>query len=248
MSSSNRIGSPFIELPTVDSTNNYAMGLVHAGMAQHGTAVFAHDQTKGRGQRSKNWYSEAKSNIAISVITEPKELSPSQTFMLSKAIAVGALNFFNSYAQTDVKIKWPNDIYWRDRKAGGILIENVFQGIDWKYAVAGIGLNVNQTHFGNLKNKAVSLKQITGKDWEPLLLAKELCDCLDRAYRNLTTKPQIIAHEYHKHLYKLGEKVKLKKANRIFEATIKSVTDLGQLVVEHAAEERFDVGEVEWVI
>ena len=126
MSSSNRIGSPFIELPTVDSTNNYAMGLVHAGMAQHGTAVFTHDQTKGRGQRSKNWNSEAKSNIAISVIIEPKELSPSQAFMLSKAIAVGTLYFFDSYAQTDVKIKWPNDIYWRDRKAGGILIENVF--------------------------------------------------------------------------------------------------------------------------
>ncbi|MGN6400188.1 MAG: biotin--[acetyl-CoA-carboxylase] ligase [Flavisolibacter sp.] len=248
MSSSNRIGSPFIELPTVDSTNNYAMGLVHAGMAQHGTAVFTHDQTKGRGQRSKNWNSEAKSNIAISIIIEPKELSPSQAFMLSKAIAVGTLHFFNSYAQTDVKIKWPNDIYWRDRKAGGILIENVFQGIDWKYAIAGIGLNINQTHFGDLINKAVSLKQITGKDWGPLSLAKDLCDCLNKAYRNVITNPQLIAHEYQQHLYKVDEKVKLKKANRIFEANVKGVTDSGQLIVEHAAEERFDVGEVEWVI
>jgi BirA family biotin operon repressor/biotin-[acetyl-CoA-carboxylase] ligase len=247
LSSLNPIGFPFIELPTVDSTNNYAMGLVHAGMAQHGAAVFTHEQTKGRGQRNKNWSSQAKSNIAISIVIEPKGLSSSQVFILSKAIAIGTLNFFNSYAQSDVKIKWPNDIYWRDRKAGGILIDNVFQGSDWKYAIAGIGLNINQTHFGEL-NKAVSLKQITGKDFEPLLLAKELCDCLDKAYCNLTTKPQLIASEYHRNLYKLDQKVKLKKESRIFEATIKDVTALGQLIVEHAAEERFDVGEVEWVI
>ena len=247
MSSLNPIGFPFIELPTVDSTNNYAMGLVHAGMAQHGAAVFTHEQTKGRGQRNKNWSSQAKSNIAISIVIEPKGLSSSQVFILSKAIAIGTLNFFNSYAQSDVKIKWPNDIYWRDRKAGGILIDNVFQGSDWKYAIAGIGLNINQTHFGEL-NKAVSLKQITGKDFEPLLLAKELCDCLDKAYCNLTTKPPLIASEYHRNLYKLDQKVKLKKESRIFEATIKDVTALGQLIVEHAAEERFDVGKVEWVI
>ena len=247
MSSLNPIGFPFIELPTVDSTNNYAMGLVHAGMAQHGTAVFTHEQTKGRGQRNKIWSSQAKNNIAISIVIEPKGLSSSQVFILSKAIAIGTLNFFNSYAQSDVRIKWPNDIYWRDRKAGGILIDNVFQGSDWKYAIAGIGLNINQTHFGEL-NKAVSLKQITGKDFEPLLLAKELCNYLDKAYCKLIIEPQRIAPEYRSSLYKLDEKVKLKKGSRVFEATIKDVTDLGQLMVKHAAEERFDVGEVEWVI
>jgi BirA family biotin operon repressor/biotin-[acetyl-CoA-carboxylase] ligase len=232
----------------VDSTNNYAMGLLHAGMAQHGTAVFAHDQTRGRGQRSKQWLSEGKKNIALSVIMDVHGLSTSQIFLLSKAIATGALHFFNSYATTQTTIKWPNDIYWRDRKAGGILIENVVQGGEWKYAVAGVGLNINQTNFGPLGHKAVSLKQITGKDSDPAQLAKELCRYLDKAYHQLFMQPHEISADYHSNLYKLNEKVRLKKESRVFEAVIKDVTDQGQLIVEHAAEERFEVGEVEWLI
>ncbi len=247
MSSSNPIGHPFIELHTVDSTNNYATGLVHAAMAQHGTAVFAHEQTKGRGQRNKTWLSEAGTNIALTVIIEPTGLSTSQIFLLSKAVAVGTLCFFDKHASGGVRIKWPNDIYWCDRKAGGILIENIIQGGIWKNAIVGIGLNINQTDFSRLGKKAVSLKQITGKNFEPKALAQALCNYLDQQYHKLMTEPHLVSQEYHAHLYKLNEKVKLKKGSRIFEATVKEVTDLGQLVVEHAAEERFEVGEVEWV-
>src|SRR5256885_16124829 len=100
------------------------MGLVHAGMAQHGTAVFTHEQTKGKGQRNRQWQSQKDQNIAISLVIEPKSLVISELFILSMTIATGVKHFFNSYTNGDVKIKWPNDIYWRDRKAGGILIEN----------------------------------------------------------------------------------------------------------------------------
>ena len=248
MSSLNQIGHPFIELHTVDSTNNYAMGLVHAGMAQHGTVVFSHEQTKGRGQRNRKWVSEPRNNIALSVIIEPRGLSSSQLFLLSKTIATGTMNFFNNYAKSGTTIKWPNDIYWRDRKAGGILIENVLQGNDWKYAVAGIGLNINQTQFTGLGNKAVSLKQITGVDYHPLQLAKELCQFLENQFQKFMKQPGSIAKEYQKNLYKLGETVKFKKGSRVFEARVKEVTDRGVLVVEHKVEERFDIGEVDWVL
>ena len=69
------IGIPFIELQQVESTNNYATGLLHAGMAQHGTAVFTHHQTKGKGQRNKQWQSDAGKNIALSVINKPPSLT-----------------------------------------------------------------------------------------------------------------------------------------------------------------------------
>jgi BirA family transcriptional regulator, biotin operon repressor / biotin---[acetyl-CoA-carboxylase] ligase len=248
LSSLNPIGHPLIELHTVDSTNNYATGLVHAGMAQHGAAVFTHEQTKGRGQRNKPWISEGKNNIAISIILEPKGLSTSQVFLLSKAVAVGVLNFFNSYTRGSTSIKWPNDIYWCDRKAGGILIENIVQGGEWKYAIVGIGLNINQTDFRGLEHKAVSLRQITGKTFEPVMLAKQLCKSLDAQYKKLLSAPRSIGLEYHSNLYKLNEKIRLKKGAQVFDAIVREVTDLGQLVVEHGAEERFDVGEVEWVI
>jgi len=232
----------------VDSTNNYAMGLVHAGMARHGTVVFTHEQTKGRGQRQKAWVSAAGLNIALSVVLEPDGFATSQMFLISQMMATAVANFMESYAKDDVKIKWPNDIYWCDRKAGGILIENVLHGSEWKFSIAGIGLNINQTDFGELHAKAVSLKQITGKNFDPLLLAKELCDELEKQWKKMHVAPNKIVQEYKSKLYKKNEAVKLKKQNRVFEAIIKDVTTNGRLVVHHSMEETFDVGEVEWII
>jgi BirA family transcriptional regulator, biotin operon repressor / biotin---[acetyl-CoA-carboxylase] ligase len=243
----NPIGSPFIELLKVESTNNYAMGLVYAGMAQHGTAVFTKDQTKGKGQRDKQWESEAGKNLALSIVVEPKGLATSQFFLISMAAAVAAYRVFSFYAGDETRIKWPNDIYWRDRKAAGILIENVVQANEWKFSVVGIGCNVNQVSFGDLQ-QAVSLKQVTGKDFEPAFIAKEICSQLNSLWDELCTAPGKIASAYLEKLYKLDQKVKFKKDNRSFEAVVKGVNLNGQLIVEHAFEERFDVGQVEWVI
>jgi BirA family transcriptional regulator, biotin operon repressor / biotin---[acetyl-CoA-carboxylase] ligase len=248
LSSPNLIGQPFIELLTVESTNNYAMGLARAGMAQHGFVVFTHEQTKGRGQRTKEWISKKGQNIAMSVIIEPESLQNSELFLLSMMTAVGLHEFFRNYVAEEIKIKWPNDIYWRDRKAAGILIENAWQGNEWKFAVVGIGINANQTNFEELGLKAVSLKQITGKNFEPIVLAKELCKILEEKFQLLTLNPSSIIEQYKSHLYKLNEKVKLKKDNRVFEAEFEDVSNTGQMVVQHALQEKFDVGEVEWII
>lgn len=246
MSPTNFIGHRFIELLTVESTNNYAMGLLHAGMAQHGIAVFAHEQTKGKGQRHKQWHSTPNENIILSVIIEPG-LSLSQQFLLSMCVAVGAHRFFAHYAGDEAKIKWPNDLYWRDRKAGGILIENVVNGMDWKYAVAGIGININQTGFEQMPH-AVSLKQITGKEFSSPMLAKELLSQLDLSFRQLKQEPQTIVQAYQQHLYKRNETVWLKKENRVFQTTVKGVAENGLLITYHTVEEKFGVGEIEWLI
>ncbi len=247
MSSRFSVGTPFLELQQVESTNNYATGLVHAGMAQSGTAVFAHHQTKGKGQRNRQWEGDSGKNIALSLILQPPFLALSQAFLLSMASALGVSRFFSKYAGTETSVKWPNDLYWRDRKAGGILIENIIQGNEWKAAIIGIGININQTAFQGLEQKAVSLKQISGKEHQPVLLAKELCRYLDEAYRLLHNFPLGVREEYRNCLYKRGETVRLKQGSRVFAAAIKDVSALGELVVQHATEERFGVGEVEWV-
>jgi BirA family biotin operon repressor/biotin-[acetyl-CoA-carboxylase] ligase len=243
----NPIGKPFIELLTVESTNNYAMGLTRAAMAQHGTVVFAHEQTKGKGQRSKEWLSSKGHNIAMSIVIEPEKLSASELFSLSMMAAVGVQECLSNYSD-DIKIKWPNDIYWRDRKAAGILIENIWQANELKFAVIGIGININQTEFGQLGTKAISLKQITGKNFEPVALAKELCAIVEEKYGLLISDPSKIVDQYKSHLYKLHEQVKLKKGNRVFEAEFKDVNSLGQMVILHGTEEKFNVGEIEWII
>lgn len=242
------IGNPFIELQQVESTNNYATGLVHAGLAQSGTAVFAHHQTKGKGQRNKTWIDEGRKNIALSVIVAPQVLSLSQSFLLSMASAVGVHRFFSAYAGSETKVKWPNDLYWRDRKAGGILIENMVKGSEWKTAIIGIGININQTEFGELGSKAVSLKQITGKAYDPPALAKELCGYIENAYNVVRKLPTEIAENYRRSLYKLNETVRLKQGSRVFDARIKDVTTLGELVVESGTEERFNIGDVAWLL
>jgi len=242
------IGHSFIELLQVDSTNNYATALAHAGLAQHGVVVFSHEQTKGKGQRNKQWLARKGENITLSIVLQPNHLSLSQSFLLSMCFALGVRELFKQYAGDKTKIKWPNDIFWGDRKAGGILIENIIAGRQWRYAIVGIGLNINQCIFDGNTFKATSLKQITSKEFDVMAIAKEMCNLLEGYYKKMKESPSAIVHDYHQHLYKCNEWVRLKKGNKIFEALIKGVSTTGQLIAEHGTEELFDVGEVEWII
>lgn len=223
------------------------MGMVHEGVAQHGAAVFAHEQTSGKGQRHKTWASQRSANIMLSVVLEPAQQPLSHAFTLSMAMAVAVRHFFAQYASFETKIKWPNDLYWRDRKAGGILIENIVQGPLWRYAIVGVGLNINQTQFEGLPNP-VSLKQITGKDFNTVDMAKDLCLFLQKGFEMFLANPETVHTAYQQHLYKMEERVKLKQGGRVFDATIKGVTPLGQLITYHTQEEMFDIGAVEWVL
>lgn len=257
--SQNPIGTPFIELQSVDSTNNYALNLVHEGLAQHGTAVFAHEQLRGKGQRAKLWASEKDANIALSIVVNPYPLQVFQQFQLIACAAVSVHEIFNKYAVNNAYIKWPNDLYWQDRKAGGILIENIIRSGqvlkgEWKMAVIGIGININQTSFPAELPNPVSLKQITGNVFDPVLLAKEFCEILDKYFHRLISEGfENIYHQYLNHLYKKDKKVKLKKGNKVFETTIKGVSVSGKLITQLAMEENpintgFDFGEIEWIL
>jgi BirA family transcriptional regulator, biotin operon repressor / biotin---[acetyl-CoA-carboxylase] ligase len=255
------MGSPITVLQTIDSTNKYAMGLIHAGMARHGEAVFALAQPEGKGQWGKKWSSEPGANILLSVIIKPGRLKLPDQFYFNAAMSLAVYDFFSKYAGDETTIKWPNDLYWRDRKAGGILIESVVRGSEsgvnspesaagiWEWAVVGIGININQTAFPDELINPVSLKQITGQDFDPLELAKELCVCISEQFDLLVNgKKENIYKRYNQHLYKLNEQVKLKKDNRMFEVIIKGVSPFGKLMTTHAFDEEFGFGEVEWVI
>ncbi len=256
------LGLPFIELQSVDSTNNYARRQIYAaslpdrqGLTQHGMAIFAHEQLAGKGQRSKVWASEKGCNIILSLLVNPRPLQLAQQFQLSACVAVGLQEFFMKYAGDDTKIKWPNDLYWQDRKAGGVLIESVVHSREpgagnreWT-SIVGIGININQTTFHPEIRNPVSLKQITGKDFSAVELAKELCLVLNKRFNELIEVGfENIYSIYLAYLYKRKETVKLKKGNKVFEAVIEGVSPTGKLITQHAIREEFDFGEVEWVI
>jgi len=234
-------------LDKVDSTNNYAMAQVHAGMAKHGMAWFAREQAAGKGQRGRGWESERGKNSALSLILQPELLKIKQGFFLSATVALACHDLFSKYAGDETSIKWPNDIYWRDRKAGGILIENIQQGNTWKYAIVGVGLNIDQTIFSPALINPVSLKQITGKDHDAAKLGEELYELLmERISEMKDASFEDTLKTYNYLLYKVNKSVRLKKGNAVFETVIKEVNAKGQLVTVDAMERKFDFGQVEW--
>jgi BirA family biotin operon repressor/biotin-[acetyl-CoA-carboxylase] ligase len=198
----------------------------------------------------------------MSIALQPTFLEPAQPFLLSASVALAVHDFFSDYAGDETKIKWPNDLYWRDRKAGGILIENLIgsnssSGKDnqkpstagnIKWSIIGIGININQTYFPDFLPNPVSLKQITGKTFDTFQLAGELQQKVLNRFEQLKTEGfHNIYEAYIKESYRMHQPQKFKKENRVLEATIKNITPAGQLVLQHAIEEVYDFGEVEWV-
>jgi BirA family biotin operon repressor/biotin-[acetyl-CoA-carboxylase] ligase len=181
------LGAPLIELSSVDSTNIYAMKQIQEQIAVSGSCYRTDFQTHGKGQHGRVWESSKGENLLCSYVLELKTLKmeqnwgPMDQIGLSAAVALGAQAFFAAFAGDETRIKKPNDIYWRDRKAGGILIENILRGESWTWTVIGIGFNMNQTKFSSDAHNPVSLKQITGKQWEISSMQKSLTKALDHS-------------------------------------------------------------------
>ena len=189
------LGEPLIELTTIPSTNIYAMDQVHQGLAISGSCYTADFQTNGKAQHGRVWESEKGQNLLSSYVLELKQLktgkiwTPADQIGFSAAIALGARAFFASLAGAETKIKKPNDIYYRDRKAGGILIENLVRGKEWTWAVIGIGINVNQGSFSSaavnrVSSNPISLQEITNQSWDLKKMQKHLSEALTTAIQN----------------------------------------------------------------
>jgi BirA family biotin operon repressor/biotin-[acetyl-CoA-carboxylase] ligase len=241
--------SLFHILGVTDSTNNYAMGQVYAGLAKHGMVWFAREQTSGKGQRGNTWLSKPGKNIIMSISLQPPAHFLNQPFLFNALISNTSRQFLDEYIPGEVKVKWPNDLYIRDRKAGGVLIENNYQGKAWNWSVAGIGINVNQESFpGEIRNP-VSIHQVTGKEYDVLTLGRRLHHLILEAVDASTTEslPKVL-EEYNSHLFRLGESVKLRKRNIVFETRIEGVDARGQLITSDNLTREFSFGEVEWVM
>ena len=238
----------FTVLPAIPSTNNYAMERAAAGLARHGEAYFTTRQQEGRGQRGKSWSGGNGENIALSIVINPFPLELEQQFLLSAAVAVCCARWFRQYAGEPTRIKWPNDLYWRDRKAGGILIENTIGQGAWKWAVVGIGVNINQTVFDPLLPNPVSLRQITGKEHAPEQLARELHRTVTVALDRLNEAgSSLLLEQYNNMLYKREERVTLRRGGIEFETAIKAVDRSGRLLTRDHIDNWFTHGEVEWL-
>ncbi len=237
---------PFIIVSEVDSTNNYAMAKLHAGAVLPGTCFQAIEQTSGKGQRGRQWEAAKGENITMSVCLQP--VHAEFPFLLSAAMALGCYDFIKESGGKNVFVKWPNDVYISDRKAAGILIENIFSGSSWKWAVVGIGININQSEFGQLDVKATSLRLALKRSFDVTAEAKALHGFLlaRLGWMKGQTNEEIM-RAYNGVLYKKDQEVRVKKDSAVFTTMIKSVSSSGELITEDTMERSFKVGEVEFV-
>jgi BirA family transcriptional regulator, biotin operon repressor / biotin---[acetyl-CoA-carboxylase] ligase len=235
-------------LESVDSTNNYAMAMVQNGTANSGDAVFAMDQSHGKGRRDKTWKSKRGENILLTVLAQMQWLSLHEQFRLSMAVALACHDFFSQYIKENVKIKWPNDIFINDSKAGGILIENQLKGNLWQWAIIGMGLNINQEKFEKDILKATSLTQITGERYNVIKLSGELHAMVLKRLSLLQSRGSTdMLNEYNQNLFCRNKAVKLKKGNIAFETEIESVSASGELITKDTIERSFRFDEVQWI-
>lgn len=180
-------------LKSIDSTNQY---LKHLPFSEKLELCCADEQTQGRGRLGRQWYSPAGKNIYCSMrwrIRHPLSKLPALSLIVALAI-LKSFNILLNPEQTrlrgnlkpstspqhplihpsgtlgDIKIKWPNDIYWHGKKLGGILIESSSELRDSHLIVVGVGLNINVQSSLELVQKTIdkpwcSLLDITGKTW-----------------------------------------------------------------------------------
>lgn len=232
----------FTILDTIDSTNNYAMKQIHEDLAHHGMAWFAKEQTAGKGQRGKNWQSNPEENILLSVAIQPPPVFIRHPFHLSALVALICSDFISQKICEKISIKWPNDLFIGDRKAGGILIENIYRRQDWKWAVMGIGININQPFFPNELKNPISLKQLTGKTFDTELLARELHWKLVQTIEH-TTKLNEIMLRYNQVLYKRNAMIKFYREGVLHEEKLLTVDEMGKL---HTDKNAYAFGSIEW--
>jgi len=152
-------------IESCNSTNTLLKELLAKGEWPEGERFIRADyQTAGRGQTGNGWESEKGKNLLCSILIDRQPSLISHQFYLNVAVSAAVCKIAKLFGGDEVSIKWPNDIYWKDKKLAGILIENAIIGNELKYSIVGIGLNVNQTEWHSGAPNPVSLKQISGKD------------------------------------------------------------------------------------
>ena len=220
-----------IVLNEVDSTNNYAKQLI-AKKAQHGTVVLAHYQNAGRGQKGNFWESARNKNLLTSLIICPHFLDAGQQFLISKIVSLALIETLSKHTK-NVQIKWPNDIYVGDEKIAGILIENTIKGSTLDYSVIGVGLNINQETFESEAPNPISLKQLTGKQFDIQQILNEYLTSFGEWYSILEEgNYKEIDRAYLAQLIGYQNWRTYRCNSNEFEAQITGIGDFGQLQLE----------------
>lgn len=209
------MGKDIYYFDEVLSTMDIATQLGMEG-APEGTLVVAESQSKGRGRLGRHWLSPKYKGIYLSDILRPK-ISPAQASLLTLLSAVSVSEAIKEMTGLETNIKWPNDILLGNRKLGGILTELAAEMDEVRFAVVGIGLNVNNSK-SSLLTGATSLKEQKGESVNRVELLQEILRRLEINYLLLQEGGyQEIIDKWRRYATTLGRRVKIICHNRQLE-------------------------------
>jgi BirA family biotin operon repressor/biotin-[acetyl-CoA-carboxylase] ligase len=228
-----------IHIEVTDSTNRWLTTHVVGTPC----VVWAEYQTAGRGCGTNSWESERGKNLTFSVLLHPAELPANRQFQISMQVSLALCEALGHHIG-DLSIKWPNDIYWRNGKIAGILIENRLQGSIIRDSIVGIGLNVNQREFRSDAPNPVSLWQISGQETN----REELLGDILRHFDELLAED--VRSRYLSRLYRRKGYHPYADRQGAFMAEIADVEDDGHLLLndDNGQQRRYAFKEVSFVI
>ena len=243
-----------IWLDTVDSTNNEALG--KADILDNLSVIAAETQTAGKGQRGNRWFSERGCNLTFSIVLKDETLAlldASDQFLITEAVTL-ALTDYLAGKGIPAKVKWPNDIYVRDRKICGVLIENTLYGNRLRRSVVGVGLNVNQRVFPKDLPNPTSMSLESGKHYDTkdelkefMVLFRQYADCITDIRAREGMRSRYLERMYRKDEPHLYHDV-IQDSN--FTGIIRGINATGELVVQmpDGCERAFGFKEISYII
>ena len=221
-----------IQFDEIDSTNNHLKQLAREQSLAEGTVVIAEFQSGGRGQQGNSWFSTKGDNLLFSLLIRPKKLLANEMFIISCITSLAVLRTLSQFID-NVRIKWSNDIYWNDKKIGGILIENNLQDGFVQRSVIGIGLNINEESFPADLPNPISLYQITKKKYDKTQILDTFLREFSTLYQQVECDASLeIKKEYMHHLYRADDYYWFEDKSGKFEAKIDDVLSSGHLVLK----------------
>lgn len=239
-----------IALEETASTNLYLAQLCDRQVQEDFTCVYTAYQTAGKGQRGNSWESEAGKNLLFSFVVYPDFLEAGRQFLLSQATALALQETLAQYAE-DITIKWPNDIYWKDKKICGTLIENDLTGVCISRSISGTGVNLNQKRFISNAPNPISLLQITGKHYQPEEILHQILSRAVLRYAQIQANDVSgIISAYKERLFRKEGFHRFKDRNGMFTARIADIELNGQMVLEDRTGQirKYMFKEVEYIL
>lgn len=234
----------------IDSTNAYLQRQQSEGDIRN-WVVSADEQTAGKGMGNNGWESEVGKNLTFSLAVDMGFLPAERQFLLSEAVPLGIIEVLDTLLPVEkLSIKWPNDIFYENRKLAGILINSTIKANMMDVSIIGIGLNVNQMNFQDWPTHPISMRMITGKDYDLQPLMEQIAERLLIKVKQLQSDPEAIEREYLNRLFRYRIWADYQVNDKVMRLFMTGIAPFGrlQLVDEQQQLHQYEIKQIKFVV